>query len=79
MPKSTNRRRYSSPVGKLETPKQVRSAWTYIHQQANADRLTPEEVRAIKIRVRRAAEGFGSRSSKPEAVCAPSAKALPLP
>jgi hypothetical protein len=59
MPKSTNRRRYTSPIGKLETPKQVRSAWAYIHQQSNADRLTPEEVRTIKIRVRRAAEALG--------------------
>jgi hypothetical protein len=31
----------------------------YIHRQSNADQHTPEEVRTIKILVRRAAEALG--------------------
>jgi hypothetical protein len=66
MPKSTNRRRYASPVSKLETQKQVRFAWAYIHQQSNADQHTPEEVRTIKILVRRAAEALGGDLPTPK-------------
>ena len=59
MPKPTPSRRYTSPFTELETPKQAREAWAYIHDQANADLHTPEEVRTIKIRARRAAEALG--------------------
>jgi hypothetical protein len=34
----------------------VKAAWAYIHQPLSAEQYTTEEVRAIKIRIRRAAE-----------------------
>jgi hypothetical protein len=66
MPKSTNRRRYASPVSKLETQKQVRFAWAYIHQQSNADQHTPEEVRTIKIQGSAGGEALGVDPPRPK-------------
>ncbi len=50
---------FADPVNKkypIDTPGRVKAAWTYIHQPLNAEKYTAEEVRTIKIRIRRAAE-----------------------
>ncbi len=50
---------FADPVNKkypIDTPGRVKAAWAYIHQPLNAEKYTAEEVRTIKIRIRRAAE-----------------------
>ncbi len=50
---------FADPVNKkypIDTPDRVKAAWAYIHQPLNAEKYTAEEVRTIKIRIRRAAE-----------------------
>jgi len=50
---------FADPVNKkypIDTPGRVKAAWAYIHQPLNAEKYTVEEVRTIKIRIRRAAE-----------------------
>jgi hypothetical protein len=41
------------PIG---TPGRIKAAWAHIHQPLNAGKYTHEEVRIIKIRIRRAAK-----------------------
>jgi hypothetical protein len=40
----------------IDTPGRIKAAWAYIHQPINAGKYTDEEVRTIKIRIRRAAK-----------------------
>jgi hypothetical protein len=50
---------FADPVNKkypIDTPGRIKAAWAYIHQPNNAEKYTPEEVRTIKSRVRRAAK-----------------------
>jgi hypothetical protein len=50
---------YADPTNKkypIDTPGRIKAAWAYIHQPVNAGKYTDEEVRTIKIRIRRAAE-----------------------
>jgi hypothetical protein len=50
---------FADPVNKkypIDTPGRIKAAWAYIHQPANAAKYTDEEVRTIKIRIRRAAK-----------------------
>lgn len=50
---------FADPVNKkypIDTPGRIKAAWAYIHQPLNAGKYTDEEVRTIKIRVRRAAK-----------------------
>jgi hypothetical protein len=42
----------------LENAGHVRSAWRYINQERNASKYQPDEVEAIKDRIRRAAKRF---------------------
>lgn len=43
----------------IDTERHVRAAWSYIHQRENADRYTPDQLRRIKERIRKAGEKFG--------------------
>ena len=52
-PPSQTRRTRSIPS---DTPGRIKAAWAYIRQPVNAGKYTDEEVRTIKIRIRRAAE-----------------------
>lgn len=50
---------FADPVNKkypIDTLGRIKAAWAYIHQPNNAEKYTPEEVRTIKGRVRRAAK-----------------------
>jgi hypothetical protein len=50
---------FADPVNKkypIDTPGRIKAAWAYIHQPLNAGKYTDEEVRTIKIRIRRAAK-----------------------
>jgi len=50
---------FADPVNKkypIDTPGRIKAAWAYIHQPANAAKYTGEEVRTIKVRIRRAAK-----------------------
>jgi hypothetical protein len=50
---------FADPVNKkypIDTPGRIKAAWAYVHQPANATKYTDEEVRTIKIRIRRAAK-----------------------
>ena len=50
---------FADPVNKkypIDTPGRIKAAWAYIHQPANAEKYDAEEVRTIKIRIRRAAK-----------------------
>jgi hypothetical protein len=50
---------FADPVNKkyaIDTPGRIKAAWAYIHQPSKAEKYTAEEVRTIKIRVRRAAK-----------------------
>jgi hypothetical protein len=40
----------------IDTPGRIKAAWAYIHQPTNAGKYTDEEVRTIKVRIRRAAK-----------------------
>lgn len=40
----------------IDTPGRIKAAWAYIHQPANAGKYAGEEVRTIKVRIRRAAK-----------------------
>jgi hypothetical protein len=43
----------------IDTPEHVRAAWAYIHQKDNAAKYSPEELRVIKERIKRAAKKHG--------------------
>ena len=50
---------FADPVNNkypIDTPGRIKAAWAYIHQPSNAGKYTDEEVRTIKIRIRRAAK-----------------------
>jgi hypothetical protein len=50
---------FADPVNNkypIDTPGRIKAAWAYIHQPINAAKYTDEEVRTIKVRIRRAAE-----------------------
>lgn len=43
----------------LDTVKQARAAWSYVHQKDNADKYTPNQLKRIKQRIAKALKGFG--------------------
>ena len=50
---------FADPVNKkypIDTPGRIKAAWAYIHQPINAEKYTREEIRTIKVRVKRAAK-----------------------
>ena len=50
---------FADPVNNkypINTPGRIKAAWAYIHQPDNAGKYSDEEVRTIKLRIRRAAE-----------------------
>ena len=50
---------FADPVNNkypIDTPGRIKAAWAYIHQPVNAGKYSNEEVRTIKIRIRRAAK-----------------------
>jgi hypothetical protein len=50
---------FADPVNNkypIDTPGRIKAAWAYIHQPNNAEKYTAQEVRTIKIRIRRAAK-----------------------
>lgn len=52
---------FADPTNKkypLENAGHVRSAWSYINQERNADKYSADEVKTIKERIRRAAKKF---------------------
>ena len=52
---------YADPTNKkypLENAGHVRSAWSYINQERNAEKYSADEVKTIKGRIRRAAKKF---------------------
>ena len=53
---------FADPVNNkypVDTAAHVRAAWSYIHQADNASKYDPDEVRAIKDRIKRAAKKHG--------------------
>ena len=52
---------FADPTNKkypLENAGHVRSAWSYINQERNADKYSASEVKTIKDRIRRAAKKY---------------------
>jgi len=50
---------FADPVNNkypIDTPGRIKAAWAYIHQPTNAAKYSLEEVRTIKVRIRRAAK-----------------------
>jgi len=50
---------FADPVNNkypIDTPGRIKAAWAYIHQPANAGKYAGEDVRTIKVRIRRAAK-----------------------
>lgn len=43
----------------VDTPEHVRSAWSYINHQENADKYSAADVATIKERIKRAAKRHG--------------------
>ena len=43
----------------IDNPKHIRAAWSYINHRDNAAKYSPEEVRTIKERIKRAARRHG--------------------
>jgi hypothetical protein len=53
---------FADPVNNkypVDSEKHVRAAWSYIHQERNADEYSEEDQKKIKNNIRRAAEKFG--------------------
>jgi hypothetical protein len=50
----------------IDSPGHIKAAWAYIHQPENASKYKSEEVRTIKVRIRRAAEGRGVTLPDPD-------------
>lgn len=48
----------------INSPEHVRAAWSYINQEDNAGKYDPDEVRAIKDRIKKAAEKHGVEISE---------------
>lgn len=50
---------FADPVNNkypIDTPGRIKAAWAYIHQPSNAEKYSDEELRTIKVRIRRAAK-----------------------
>jgi hypothetical protein len=50
--------RFADPTNRkypIDSPGHIKAAWAYVHQPENASKYRPEEVRTIKLRIRRAA------------------------
>jgi len=50
---------FADPVNKkypIDTPGRIKAAWAYIHQPSNAEKYTVDELRTIKLRIRKAAK-----------------------
>ena len=53
---------FADPANKkypVDTPEHVRAAWSYINHKDNAAKYSPDEVKTIKSRIRRAAKKHG--------------------
>ncbi|MBC3787541.1 DUF6582 domain-containing protein [Spirosoma utsteinense] len=53
---------FADPTNKkypIDTPEHVRTAWSYINQERNADKYDDSEVKIIKERIKKAAEKQG--------------------
>ena len=53
---------FADPVNNkypVDSAAHVRAAWSYIHQADNSSKYDPDEVRAIKDRIKRAAKKHG--------------------
>ena len=53
---------FADPVNNkypIDTPGHVRAAWSYINQQDNAAKYDADEVKTIKVRIKRAAKKHG--------------------
>jgi uncharacterized protein DUF6582 len=50
----------------IDSPGHIKAASAYIHQPENAGKYTPEDVRTIKIRIRRAAQARGVTLPDPD-------------
>ncbi len=50
----------------IDSPGHIKAAWAYVHQPKNAGKYTSEEVRTIKIRIRRAAKARGVALPDPD-------------
>lgn len=53
---------FADPTNKkypIDTEEHVRAAWSYIHQQRNADEYDAEDLQAIENRIRQAASAYG--------------------
>ena len=61
--------RFADPTNReypIDSPGHIKAAWAYIHQPDNASKYTSEDVRTIKIRIRRAAVGRGVTLPEPD-------------
>lgn len=53
---------FADPVNNkypIDTPEHVRAAWSYINHKNDADKYSPDEVKLIKERIKRAAKQQG--------------------
>ena len=60
---------FADPTDKkypIDTPGRIKAAWAYIHQPLNAGKYTDQEVRTIKLRIRRAAKAKDVALPDPE-------------
>ena len=60
---------FADPVNKkypIDTPSRIKAAWAYIHQPSNAKKYPSQEVRTIKVRVRKAAKSRGVALPDPD-------------
>jgi hypothetical protein len=60
---------FADPVNKkypIDTPGRIKAAWAYIHQPSNAKKYPSQEVRTIKVRVRKAAKSRGVALPDPD-------------
>ena len=52
---------FADPTNKkypVDTPEHVRAAWSYINHKDNAEKYDADEVKAIKARIKKAAEKY---------------------
>jgi hypothetical protein len=60
---------FADPVNNkypIDTPGRIKAAWAYIHQPVNAAKYSDEEVRTIKLRIRKAAEARKAELPDPD-------------
>ena len=43
----------------IDTEEHVRAAWSYIHQEKNADEYSAQDVKTIEGRIKKAGEKYG--------------------